>query len=64
MFRKKLILFLFYILLINILVSLVLLLNVRSSKNNIHSDVIKSLPNNDNYNSIVQILKELIKKIL
>jgi len=59
---KKLINFLFYILIINALVSLLLILDVSSSKNNIHSDIIESLSNNDNYNLIVQILKDTNKE--
>ena len=59
---KKLIKFLFYILIINVLVSLLLILDVSSSKNNIHSDIIESLSNNDNYNLIVQILKDTNKE--
>ena len=59
---KKLINFLFYILIINVLVSLLLILDVSSSKNNIHSDIIESLSNNDNYNLIVQILKDTNKE--
>ena len=59
---KKLINFLFYILILNILISLLLVLDISSSRNNIQSDIVESLSNNDNYNLIVQILKDTSKE--
>lgn len=59
---KKLIKFLFYILILNILISLLLVLDISSSKNNMQSDIVESLSNNDNYNLIVQILKDTSKE--
>ncbi|GAA0862430.1 hypothetical protein [Paraclostridium tenue] len=60
---KKLITFLLYMLIVNILVSLLLIININSNKHSIkESSITKAISNNDNYNLIVQILKDTHKE--
>lgn len=60
---KKLVTFLLYILIVNILASLLLIIDINSTKGNIkESAIIEAISNNDNYNLIVQILKDTHKE--
>ena len=60
---KKLITFLLYVLIVNILVSLLLIININSNKCSIkESAITKAMSNNDNYTLIVQILKDTHKE--
>lgn len=60
---KKLVTFLLYILMVNMLVSLLLIIDLNSTNGNIEeSAIIEAISNNDNYNLIVQILKDTHKE--
>ncbi|MGL5748944.1 MAG: hypothetical protein ACRCXT_00335 [Paraclostridium sp.] len=62
---KKIIKLLLYLLVFSLLISLTLLLDIYSSKNDITLATIEmSISNNDNYNLINQILKDINKKDL
>ncbi|MDU6250035.1 MAG: hypothetical protein E6612_14115, partial [Paeniclostridium sordellii] len=60
---NKLINFLFYILIVNIIVSFLLIVDINSDNGNIEeSSILEAISSNDNYNLIVQILKDTHKE--